>query len=80
MAVAAAHGVHPNSVSRWVTAAKTPGGLDAVPPPPADDFAATAKKVYLKVPETNSTADNWPKSDLEKFRDKILVFRPLNYV
>jgi transposase len=33
-AVAAAIGVHPNSVSRWVTAAKTPGGLDAVPPPP----------------------------------------------
>lgn len=60
-AVAAAIGVHPNSVSRWVTAARTPGGLDAVPPPPprsalADHQLPRLERLLLQ----GAKAHGWP--------------------
>ncbi len=75
-AVAAAIGVHPNSVSRWVTAAKTPGGLDAVPPPPprsalADDQLAQLERFLLK----GAKYHGWPNELWTAARVATLIAR-----
>lgn len=75
-AVAAALGVHPNSASRWVTAAKTPGGLDAVPPPQprsalGDHQLAQLERLLLQ----GAKAHGWPNDLWTATRVAALVAR-----
>jgi transposase len=54
-------GVHPNSVSRWVAAARTPGGLAAVPPPPPRSALADRQLFQLeRLLLRGAQAHGWP--------------------
>ena len=61
--VAAVLGVHPNSVSRWVTAAGQPGGLAAVPPPaPTPGLSDADLRQLEHLLAEGAKAHGWPNA------------------